>query len=141
MSLAFIPYAQAQIPWIFGAVLLTFALVALVLFAFIPRTIRITGNMLRIASPIHTWSIPLADILHAEPATLNPWTTIRLFAIGWPLPTNGLLWSRAYGRFQAHAGSRRDLYMLTLRDGSKVLVSLHDPALRAGLASLAAVHQ
>ncbi len=131
---------EAQSSWILAALLFTLALIAILLFGFTPRATRVAGNRLIIASPFRTWSIPLESIIRSEPATLSPWTTLRFSALGWPLPPNGRLWSRAYGRFQAHASSRRDLHMLYLRDGSRVLVSLKDPALRTSLAPFPAMH-
>ena len=100
---------------------------------FIPRSTLVAGAELRIASLFHTWTYPLADIRHIEPARLRLLKTLRLGALGRPFPPNGWVWDSRYGRFRALASSRRDLYMLTLSNGSHLLVSLTDPATRAAL--------
>ncbi len=129
--MAFLSAAAYEVhpAWAVGIALLVLTFIAMFLFGFVPRTTVIVHNELRVASPLHTWTLPLANVVRVEPATLGA-LTVRRAAVGWPLPPNGSFWNRRYGTFHAHTSSRHDLYMLSLRDGSRVLVSLPDAAER-----------
>ena len=104
-------------------VILAFSLV----FGFIPRSSAVVDDKLRVISLLRTWDFPLQTLTHVEPARLNPLTTLRLGAVGWPLPPNGWFWNRTYNRFRALASRRRNLYMLRFRDRSPLLISLSTP--------------
>ncbi len=90
-----------------------------------PRSTSLNHGLLRIQSYLKTWEFPLSEIAEAAPYRLDPLHTLRLLAVGWPLPPVGILRDRE-GRFQAMASSRAHLHMLRLRDGRRVLVSLAD---------------
>ncbi len=101
------------------------ALLALWLVLAMPRSTQLSGGSLRIQSPLKTWEFALADIVEAPPYRIELLHTIRLFAVGWPLPPVGILRDRE-GRFRALASSRTHLHMLRFRNGRRLLVSLAD---------------
>ena len=82
MAIAALLALNPQSSWVFTAVLLTLTAIALLLFGFTPTATRIAGGQLQVASPLRTWTIPLESIVRADPATLNPWITVRISAIG-----------------------------------------------------------
>ena len=101
------------------------ALLALYLVLAMPRSTQVSGGSLRMQSPLKTWEFTLSDIVEAAPYRMEPLHTIRLFAVGWPLPPVGILRDRE-GRFRALASSRAHLHMLRFRDGRRLLLSLAD---------------
>lgn len=108
----------------FVLVLLAASILPAYWFFLLPRRTRLDSRELVIESRLHTWRYARDTIQVIRP--WQPQPTMRLAAVGWPLPPNGWMWSSGTGRFLARASSRDHLKLVELTDGSKLLISLPD---------------
>ena len=92
-----------------------FAVIALCVAAFTPRSSEVEGSTLRVKSLLFTFRFELADAVEVREVSerdLAQWKTLRVFGIGWPLQPVGWFFNRRLGLFLNMADNRQHMYLI-----------------------------